>query len=153
MKRLLVAAVIGWVLVRGSAVLVMANQPHQSTSTPQGQLPQYVANLVAKIAAAGGDPNPSSVKFVTTTRQAAMDLIHGGRVGSNQPVYFVVLHGHFVDTVARVPPGSPFPSGHVITLTIDTATDPTVPGYLDYTIGDEVPDLTSLGPVHVLQLR
>lgn len=65
---------------------------------------------------------PSSAQWVETTRGLAVASQSSDVVDSNQNVYFVILHGHFVDHYAYTPPGAPDPTGTVLTMTIDVAT-------------------------------
>jgi hypothetical protein len=97
------------------------------------------------MAAIAGDARPDSAEFVYTTRQAAVGL-DGEKVDSDQPVYLVVLHGHFVYKYARGI--GPPPTGTVLTLTIDAATGDS----LDLGLGNGPSGASRLGPVKPLAL-
>ena len=85
-------------------------------------VPSFVTTAAQSQAAHMGDPSPTSVECVLTTRQAAVQSTMAARVDSNPSVYLVVMHGHFIDRYARIPPGQPFPEGTTILFTIDTKT-------------------------------
>jgi hypothetical protein len=105
--------------------------------------PGWLLPMVTDVVQATGHAHPGQASFVRTTRQAAMSLSGAGRVGSNQPVYYVVVHGQFVDQNAKVPAGKPLPSGAVITFTVDCANR----SILDFSIGQTAPNIARLGPV------
>ena len=106
--------------------------------------PSWLRETVGHFASIMGDVHPRAASCVMTTRQAAMDVESAGRVGSNEPVYCVALHGRFVTTHARIPPGSTFdPRGSVLTLTVNVETRT----IMDFGIGDRLPDLAKLGAV------
>lgn len=75
------------------------------------------------IASADGEYAPTHIQVALTTRRVAAQVDSGGWVNTNQPVFFVVLHGNFTDYSASVPFGSPQPTGTVLTLTIDAVTN------------------------------
>lgn len=138
MRRLVtVICVFGTILISGS-IIASASRPEQTVAPPT-----FLASVVQREAANMGDPLPSATGFVETTRQAAEDASHGGKVDSNTAVYYVVLHGHFVDSKAFLPAGANSPVGNEIDFTIDKATGE----ILDFGIGNGTPALSRLGAV------
>jgi hypothetical protein len=70
------------------------------------------------------------IVITSRERAAAPDLVN-----SDQPVYQLVLRGHFQCLGCSVPPGHPIPRGTVITLAVDQQTlQP-----LDFGIGNSLP--------------
>jgi hypothetical protein len=92
-------------------------------------------------AASAGDNAPSDMAGVLTRRQAAQDATHGDIVNANEPVYLVVITGHFVANDVSVPAGQPAPRGTTITMSIDTSTMQTV----DWGLSSQSVSLDSLG--------
>lgn len=89
-----------------------------------------------------GDPHPTLAQWVETTRQRAVSSQSGDTVDSGStPVYFVVLHGNFVDTKAYVPGGAAYPAGTVLSFTIDAANGQ----LLDLTLTKSDPDYSHTG--------
>jgi hypothetical protein len=86
-----------------------------------------------------GDTHPTDGVVVPSTREIAEHVDAGAVVDSNQPVYFLLVHGHFTGNMA--PPGGPPPTGTVLTLTVD----PTTNTATDSGIGDATPDLNAIG--------
>ncbi len=113
----------------------------QSVRATSSNLPPYVTTIAQTLATRMGDATPSSASAVWTTRQAAVQTAMASQVDSNPPVYFVAIHGQFVDRYARIPPGQPFPTGTMIMFTIDTQTHT----ILDFGISEQAFDLSSLG--------
>lgn len=107
-------------------------------------IPVYV--LAVHEAAENGDRHPTSVQWVKTTRQPAVSSQSGDRVGSpHRPVYFVVLHGHFVDRNAYyIGRAADAPTGSVLSFTIDRRSGQ----ILDFALGNRSPDYAKLGRVH-----
>jgi len=113
-----------------------------------GGPPAFVATIAANEARRSGDAAPASAAWAKTTRQAAMDADSGDQVDSNQPVFYVVVHGRFVDQKAHMPSGVSPPTGTVLSITIDASTQQV----LDYALGDHQPDLARVGgaaPLHL----
>jgi hypothetical protein len=82
---------------------------------------------------------------VKTTRQKSVSAESGGLVpGGSLPVYFVVIHGHFVDTLARLPLGAKPPRGRIVTYAIESKT-----GWpLDFGITNSEPNFSKTGTPH-----
>ena len=85
------------------------------------------------------------MEWVKTTRQTAVSAENAGRVdGRSLPVYFVILHGHFVDNSAPRPHGAKPPRGRILTDTIEIKTGRT----LDFGIGNSEPSFAKTGKPH-----
>ena len=65
---------------------------------------------------------PGQPHFATTNAAALSADDAGAQAATDQPVYYIVIHGHFVAYSAPRPYGSPAPQGTVITLGIDAST-------------------------------
>jgi hypothetical protein len=103
--------------------------------------------IATSLAAGHGDASPTAITYVATTRQAANQVAGGEQVDSNPPSYLIAEQGNFVDQAA-VPPGSSAspPSGSVLTIVVDQQSGQV----LDIGIGNQQPQLSSLGPVATL---
>lgn len=127
---------------------------YQVPNGPPGNGPAAVPGLagVKKIvlatARADGESHPTQVFVVRTTRQVAEQVAAGAAVNSDPPVYFVVLHGHFIDHSASIPSGAVPPTGTVLTLTINAATNQA----MDFGIGNVSPRLNRMGVAEQLSL-
>jgi hypothetical protein len=100
--------------------------------------PQALTELRAialRASSANNDAQPSSAQVWLSTRQAAVDATTGSLVDTDQPVYVLEVHGHFVATLMPVPPGHPPPKGDVLTLVLDASTLETT----DISVGDRGP--------------
>jgi hypothetical protein len=93
-----------------------------------------------------GDAHPTDGVVVPSTRQVAERVDAGAVVDSNQPAYFVLVHGHFTSNMA--PPGGTPPRGTILTLTIDARTNRST----DSGIEDGVPNLDAIGKPEPLPL-
>ena len=80
---------------------------------------QTIERIARFYAAAMGDRHPLGALVIASDRQRANRLTNGDVVNSNEPVYVVQISGQFVDYLASVPPGQPFPRGNTIELIID----------------------------------
>ena len=108
-------------------------------------VPRAVLVLAAAQAHAYGNRGPTLVQWVKTTRQKAVSAENAGRVdGGSLPVYFVILHGHFVYSFAPRPPGAKSPRGRILTDTIEIKTGRT----LDFGIGNGEPNFAKIGKPH-----
>jgi len=108
------------------------------------QIPRAVFVLAAAQAHTYGNRGPTLVQWVKTTRQNAVSAENAGRVdGGGVPVYFVVLHGHFVYSFAPRPPEAKS-HGRILTYTIEVKTGQT----LDFGIGNSEPNFSKTGRPH-----
>src|SRR5437868_158889 len=104
--------------------------------------------IVRSTAKADGDGHPSSVTvFASRRHEANIAAGAGTGVFGSQPVYLVVVRGHFTCTGCSGPPGHTAPSGDVVTMVLDRTTL----GGLDFGIGGSV-DTSKLGPGLPVQL-
>ena len=117
---------------------------HRADVTGNGVVPPYVGQTAQQFATEMGDPSPTSVQAVLTTRGAAEWLDGEGVDEPQTPVWFVEMAGSFVDRFARIPPGASYPTGTAVDFTIDTRTHET----LDLGVSDTLPDLSQLGRVY-----
>jgi hypothetical protein len=119
------------------------NSPSSPAGTDTPLTETQISQTAHKYAAAMGDPNPSSIEHVESTRQQAVAVLSGDKVSTNPDVYAIVMRGQFVDNEAPLPGDATAPSGSVLTIIINATT-----GQLtDLGVQNQVPDLTSLGPV------
>lgn len=97
-------------------------------------------------AVTNGDRHPTAVQWVRTTRQLAVSSQSGDRVDSpGRQVYFVVLHGRFVDNNAYfLGSGANAPRGTVLSFTIDRRSGQ----ILDFALGNRNPDYAKIGRPH-----
>jgi hypothetical protein len=96
--------------------------------------------------AAHGDATPTDISYAQGTHTNAEQVATGDIVQGNSPSYLIVLHGHFIVTDSQGLPGSPIPTGTVMTLVIDAAS-----GQLtDFGVSPTTPDLAKLGSVSVI---
>jgi hypothetical protein len=108
-------------------------------------IPRAVLVLAAAQAHSYGNRGPTLVQWVKTTRQRAVSAENAGRVdGGGLPVYFVILHGHFVDKSAHLPSGAKQPRGRILTDTIEIKTGQR----LDFGIGNGEPNFSRTGTPH-----
>ncbi len=82
-------------------------------------VPAFVVANVRRMLDGLGDRHPDSARYVLTTELLADAGTQGGVVAHscNQPVYLVVLTGHFVANDVPRPPGAASPHGTVATAT------------------------------------
>jgi hypothetical protein len=113
-----------------------------------GRVPIAVYALARYQAAANGDGHPTALRWVKTTRQRAVSSQSGDRVDSpRRPVYFVVLHGRFVDKNAYyLGAAARAPKGTVLSFTIDRRSTQV----LDFALGNRNPNYSKLGRPHRL---
>jgi len=104
--------------------------------------------IASDAAKANGDAHPSSV-IVFASRRHEANIAAGAGTGviGSEPVYLVVIRGHFVCSGCSGPPGSSPPKGDVMTMVLDRNT---LQG-LDSGIGGPV-DTSKVGPGLTLAL-
>jgi hypothetical protein len=136
------ALVLGPVL---AAVAAGCASGPQASSLP-GLTPTKLAKIEAMVrrdATADGDANPTSaVVYASRRHEANIATGAGTGVVGEQPVYLVVIQGDFTCTTCGGPPGHTPPHGTVITLVLGREK---LNG-LDFGIGGQQPDTSSLGP-------
>lgn len=90
-----------------------------------------------------------AAEAVTTTASEAPIALDQGNHWSGvpaTPVDLVVMHGSFTDTLAAAPPGGKAPGGSTLAYIVEPETGVPVATY----VGDQSPDLVSLGAVEQL---
>ena len=109
--------------------------------------PAAVVTYARRMASSLGGSQPSSARYLLTTRMLATIGTGGGVVARscNVPVYLVVLRGHFVAEDVPRPFGAKAPHGTIATATY-SASGGTVTG-LDYGLGSKPYKLDRLGRV------
>jgi hypothetical protein len=99
-----------------------------------GERLHLVRSAVRRVIEAESNGAFSSATIVASRRQAANHAVSGATVNSNQPVYVVTLHGHFIDRGASYPFGHKPPTGETLVLVIDRRSLRTT----DYGIGSAI---------------
>ncbi len=134
-------------LLPSALTAATAREPLTASGRFRGvRVPMLVYVLALHEAADNGDRHPTSVQWVKTTRQPAVSSQSRDRVGSpHRPVYFVVLHGHFIDRNAYyIGRAAGAPRGSVLSFTIDRRSGQ----ILDFALGNHNPDYAKLGRAH-----
>lgn len=141
MKR---ALALGAALV-GAALLASGCASSRHATSLPGLTAKKLVRIEAMVrttARADGDAHPSSATvFASRRHEANIAAGAGTGVPGVQPVYLVVIHGHFVCKGCSGPAGHAPPRGHVITLVL---TRKTLQG-LDFGIGGPV-NTSKVGP-------
>lgn len=154
MKRV---AVIGCALLGVAALAGGCGSSHNATSSYgatslPGLTPTKSARLeaiVRRAAKVDGDAHPSSVMVYATSRHEAN--IAGGAgsgVPGSQPVYLVILRGHFNCNACSSPTNHPPPGGTHVMMVVDRRTLQD----LDGGVGSGPLDTATVGPGLSLQL-
>lgn len=102
-----------------------------------------VREFALGMAADAGDPSPTSIRVVPTTRHAANAIDTGATVNSDEDVFMVTMTGDFVLKNAGGPSTGFAPRGTVFTFTYDLSRDL----MLDQSLGPIMPNLSQLGEV------
>jgi hypothetical protein len=128
------------------------SQPHPAATgvappSPDATELGVIRELTLKAASNFGDPTPTDGVLVATTRRLA-ELVDVDTNEPDTPVYFVLVHGRFTDYAARIPKGAKPPTGTLLTLTIDPATNKS----LDSGLVRNMPDLNAIGTPQPLPL-
>jgi hypothetical protein len=106
-----------------------------------------IRQLVLEAATAMGEAAPTGGVVVPTTRRRA-ELVDVDTNEADIPVYFVLVRGRFTDYAARIPKGAEPPTGTILTLTIDAATNKS----LGIGLVRKMPDVNAIGTPEPLQL-
>lgn len=104
--------------------------------------------IAMQMAATNGDPSPTSVVAVESTRDEVLSVSFPGDVarGTMEPCLVIQMVGSFT-ALAKVPAGAPSPAGDVLTIVVDAST------YLVHGLSvrtGNAPDIGTLGPVLAL---
>jgi hypothetical protein len=144
-RHLLLAAFVA----SGTAAAFISAGQSQSAPGAAAALPSFAQTAVQRVATINGEPTPTQAQWVETTRQVAVASQSSDGVDSDQNVYFVILHGQFVDTHAYMPPGASAPTGTVLTMTVDASTGEV----LDSGLSDIAPNYTDTGTPAAFSLQ
>jgi hypothetical protein len=106
-----------------------------------------IRQLVLRAATAMGESAPTDGVVVPTTRRRA-ELVDVDTNEADIPVYFVLARGHFTDYAARIPKGAEPPTGTILTLTLDAATNES----LGTGLVRNMPDVNAIGTPESLRL-
>jgi len=127
---------------RGPAAAQGAPPPPPS-ATELAALQQIALRAAAKT----GDDAPTGAVLVPTTRRLA-ELVDRDTTAPDTPVYFILVHGKFTAFNASVSPGGKAPTGTILTLTIDPATNES----LETGLVAAMPNLKAMGDSQPLPL-
>jgi hypothetical protein len=128
------------------------SRPHPATTGVAPPPPDEaelatIRQLVLEASTNLGDPTPTDGVVVPTTRRLA-ELVDVDTDEPDTPAYFVLVHGAFTDYAARVPKGAEAPTGTLLAVTIDGATNEVLGGGL---VG-AMPDVNAIGNPEPLEL-
>jgi hypothetical protein len=108
-------------------------------------IPRAVLELAAAQAHAYRNRGPTLVEWVRTSRQKAVSAENDGRVeGGGVPVYFVVIHGHFVYKAGSSPRPARLERARVMSYTLEVNNGRA----LDFGIGNGEPSFAKTGKPH-----
>lgn len=153
-RRQVLAALTGAAMVTAALAAGCGRAPAAvGTSVPASAIGRLTA-IAHRAAARNGDPKPTWITAVATTRAKALtsatpgDYVPGS---ARVKVYLITMCGHFTAGDASIPPGAKAPSGRYLSLVIDARTF----RGLDFGIGPKPPPVApaSLGPVTRLTSR
>src|SRR5579864_6189594 len=122
MRRL---ATVGTALVSAALLGGGCGSSRHATSLPglTGAKLVRIKALVRAAAKADGDAHPSSVMvFASRRHEANIAAGAGTGVPGVQPVYLVIVRGHFICNACSGPAGRAPPRGNVITMVLDRRT-------------------------------
>ena len=114
------------------------------TRTPASAL----SKVALRIARVNGDPSPTSVVVVASTREQALPVVFRGEMvnGATGRCYVIEMLGSFTP-LSSPPRGAPSPKGSVLTAIVNASTFQIE----DLSVGNVVSNLTSLGRVFALR--
>lgn len=113
-----------------------------STALTESQIDAMAVGFSASL----GDPSPTSIEYAEGPRNQAVSLSSEDTVPDTSDSLLIVVQGDFMDDNVPEPPGDSDPTGSVLTLVVDAQSGELT----DFGIQDDVPDLSSLGPVTVI---
>jgi hypothetical protein len=102
--------------------------------------------IAVREAAGAGEATPTDISYAQGPRANAVQVASGDVVQGDSSSYLIVLHGHFVVQGSQGLPGSPTPTGSVMTLVVDAASG----NITDFGVAPVTPALSKLGPVTVI---
>jgi hypothetical protein len=107
-----------------------------------------IRQLLLSESATMGEPHPTDGVVVPTTRRLA-ELVDIDTNEPDTPVYFVLARGDFTAYDSSPPEGGKPPTGTILTLTIDPATNESI----DTGLPAAMPDLDAMGTPEPLELQ
>jgi hypothetical protein len=125
MKLKSICGAIGVVMLLGIGVFAIApsNRPAVAAAADvQKTIPvlgsKNLKDVALQVASNLGDPLPTTIRYVKSSRQAAATFLDNSRVDSDDVSYVVIMQGNFTDEKAFMPPGAKAPTGNTLSLTI-----------------------------------
>jgi hypothetical protein len=106
---------------------------------------QTLSDVARRRAAANGEPKPSKISFVRTTRQKANNAL-GSKVNDDRDVYLVQVTGEFTVHEPQAPAQQAPPSGKSMTLIVDASTGQVI----DWGVAKDPEDISALGTISSL---
>jgi hypothetical protein len=133
----------GATAVMASAAVVLAGFLATAAYAATPNVPQAALDAIGTRASQMG--SVASMDAVATSVGAAQDALNASAAASvsMRRIDLVVVHGQFLDSLAKVPPRAQLPSGSVAAYTVDRSTGEVGLTYL----GNSAPSLASLGAV------
>jgi hypothetical protein len=74
-------------------------------------------DIALQVATNNGDPQPTNIRYVNSTRKAAAKFLDNSTVDSDDASYVVIMHGNFIDKNAFTL-GAKVPTGNTLSLII-----------------------------------
>ncbi len=133
---LLLTAALVTIILWGGGSTAHATAPPTLSAT---QIDTDALTMAADL----GDSSPTLIQHVSGTRADENQVTGGGVVPGDGASVLIAMKGTFVDSAASVPMGAQAPTGTVLTLVVDTATNTVT----DFGVDDTYPDLSQLGAV------
>ncbi|MDQ6777031.1 MAG: hypothetical protein M3071_12640 [Actinomycetota bacterium] len=139
-------------LIAAVGFLTLGGNGHPSTakasSAPTSMSASQIRTIALNFATAAGDPTPTSIEYVASTRAAANQALYGGKLQgdptANDPSYVIVQQGSFREDHAPRPPQASVPTGSVLVVVVNASTGQMT----DLSLGQTTPSsLASLGTV------
>jgi hypothetical protein len=143
--RVVSALVAAIVFAAAAAFAWTALRPGPDAAPAAGGVhpPAWLVVQARVMAIQNGDPTPTSARWMRTdSRTAAPAVGLSPDQGTGGAEYLVVLEGHFVARLAKVPSGTQAPTGTTLAFTLDPKTHEV----LDYGVTDRSVDLPGLLP-------
>ncbi len=139
------------IIVAVVAVVVLRVYLAEGASSHSPTAPTWLQGLAARVARNDGDSSPTSAQWALTRERAAAPLVGltPATAPNNDPVYVVVMTGHFVDYTVSVPPGASAPRGTCVAFTVDATSHE----IRDYGLGPRLVDTSSVRQWHPLTLK
>jgi len=112
--------------------------PEPPASEPQP--PAWLVDQAYRTAYANGDITPDSASWLLSDADTIAEAVEHQSADPSLQEYLVVLEGQFTGFSARVPPGTPFPKGSVLTIAVDAGTHVVT----DFGLGNQEVDVPGL---------